>query len=338
LRHQDQYGSDSEDSELDDYDDTERVDAELLPLADRELGPTGEGGLPTLLKELTTPVQQSNMALSVRIGLDGQQGSRHSMEDRVVAFPRLQDEVENLGGEGGQFNACYCAVYDGHNGTKCVDMLKDRLHCAIARMDSFLDDAEQAVISGCLVVDEQVLESDREELVEREKAKQEVVDGKAGGAGGLSRGALMKSSSEECSGACAAIVMLLSTPTPEDETKSDVKLLVAGVGDCRAVLCRRGTAIQLTKLHTASEKEERARIAAADGIVINNRLNGVLAVSRSFGDLAHKGSEEALIAVPQIHQEGVVDGFEFVVLACDGVFDVLTNQEAVNFVRRRCVQ
>ena len=40
---------------------------------------------------------------------------------------------------------------------------------------------------------------------------------------------------------------------------------MAGVGDCRAVLCRRGTAIQLTKLHTASEKEERARIVAADG-------------------------------------------------------------------------
>lgn len=73
------------------------------------------------------------------------------------------------------------------------------------------------------------------------------------------------------------------------------------------------------------------------GIVINNRLNGVLAVSRSFGDLAHKGEEQALIAVPQLHQELVVDGFEFLILACDGVFDVLTNQEAVNFVRRRFV-
>jgi serine/threonine protein phosphatase PrpC len=231
-------------------------------------------------------------------------------------------------------------VYDGHNGTKCAEILAERLHQTIGRMESFKEDAEQAVISGCLIVDEQVLESDREELVQREKVKQEAVDGKqsnALGAGlyGISRGALMKSSSEDCSGACAAIAMLLSTPSLDEEGESTVKLLVAGVGDCRAVLCRRGTAIQLTKLHTASEKEERARIAAADGIVINNRLNGVLAVSRSFGDLAHKGSEEALIAVPQLHTEVVVDGFEFVVLCCDGVFDVLTNQEVVNFVRRR---
>ena len=91
--------------------------------------------------------------------------------------------------------------------------------------------------------------------------------------GGLMRKggkSLMKSSTEECSGACAAIAMLMragggSGGGDDGSNGGPIRLLVAGVGDCRAVLCRRGTAIQLTKLHTASEKEERARIVAADG-------------------------------------------------------------------------
>lgn len=64
-----------------------------------------------------------------------------------------------------------------------------------------------------------------------------------------------------------------------------VLLHVANVGDCRAVLCRGGKAIPVTQDHTPSVPSEAARVEAAGGFVSRCRVNGILGVSRSFGDI-----------------------------------------------------
>ena len=70
------------------------------------------------------------------------------------------------------------------------------------------------------------------------------------------------------------------------------KLIVANVGDSRAVLSRGGVAFSLSKDQTATREDEQARIEAAGGWVNKGRLNGVLAVSRAFGDVEHKTLKE----------------------------------------------
>ena len=82
-----------------------------------------------------------------------------------------------------------------------------------------------------------------------------------------------------------AVVCVVVGPTPASSLST---LYVANVGDSRAVLSRGGVAISLTTDQLATRDDEKARIEAAGGWVHNGRLNGVLAVSRAFGDVEHK--------------------------------------------------
>uniref|UniRef100_A0AAV1TXG9 cGMP-dependent protein kinase n=1 Tax=Peronospora matthiolae TaxID=2874970 RepID=A0AAV1TXG9_9STRA len=112
-------------------------------------------------------------------------------------------------------------------------------------------------------------------------------------------------------------------------------LYVANVGDCRAVLCTAdAVAVDLTTDHRASLPAERARIEAAGGFVHNGRLDGILQISRGFGDLAHK-QDGHLVVTPDVSEHVVDPSDQFLLLASDGLFDVLTSQQSVNFVLRK---
>jgi serine/threonine protein phosphatase PrpC len=72
---------------------------------------------------------------------------------------------------------------------------------------------------------------------------------------------------------------------------------MANLGDCRAVLCRAGTAVDLTVDCKASRPDEIARITAAGGFVNNGRVRGQLEVSRALGDAAYKNCENTALSV-----------------------------------------
>jgi serine/threonine protein phosphatase PrpC len=120
-----------------------------------------------------------------------------------------------------------------------------------------------------------------------------------------------------------------------DEDEHPTTLYVANVGDCRAVVGTwDGQAIELTKDHKASLPEEQARIEASGGFVHNGRLDGILAISRGFGDLAHK-QDGHLVVTPDVIEHIVSPEDQFLLLASDGLFDVLSSQQVVNFVSRK---
>ncbi|XP_031121457.1 probable protein phosphatase 2C 59 [Ipomoea triloba] len=111
------------------------------------------------------------------------------------------------------------------------------------------------------------------------------------------------------------------------------RLLVANVGDSRAVICRGGTAIAVSRDHKPDQKDERQRIEDAGGFVMwagTWRVGGVLAVSRAFGDRLLK---QYVVADPEIKEEKVDSSLEFLILASDGLWDVVTNEEAVSMVK-----
>ena len=115
-------------------------------------------------------------------------------------------------------------------------------------------------------------------------------------------------------------------------------LVVAHAGDSRGILVKKdGIATDLTKDHRLRHrKDERDRINNAGGCVINNRLNGILALSRSFGDLAHRNGPSAaptLTAVPEITILTINPDDELLIFATDGLWDALTSQQATNFIR-----
>ncbi|KAI7744214.1 hypothetical protein M8C21_019461 [Ambrosia artemisiifolia] len=108
------------------------------------------------------------------------------------------------------------------------------------------------------------------------------------------------------------------------------KLWVANVGDSRAVLSKSGQAIQMSTDHEPSK--ERSSIENKGGFVSNMpgdvaRVNGQLAVSRAFGD---KNLKIHLRSDPDITNTNIDANTEILILASDGLWKVMTNQEAVN--------
>ena len=102
------------------------------------------------------------------------------------------------------------------------------------------------------------------------------------------------------------------------ETASRQRVLyTANVGDARIVLCRNGKALRLSYDHKGSDENEGKRIANAGGLILNNRVNGVLAVTRALGDSYMKD----LVTGHPYTTETVIqpDIDEFLILACDGV-------------------
>lgn len=94
-------------------------------------------------------------------------------------------------------------------------------------------------------------------------------------------------------------------------------LYTANVGDARIVLCRSGKALRLSYDHKGSDENEGRRIANAGGLILNNRVNGVLAVTRALGDSYMKD----LVTGHPYTTETVIqpEMDEFVIIACDGV-------------------
>eukprot|EP00891_Asterochloris_glomerata_P008404 jgi/Astpho2/8404/Aster-01460 len=112
------------------------------------------------------------------------------------------------------------------------------------------------------------------------------------------------------------------------------QLFVANCGDSRAVLCRNGTAIPLTDDHKAAREDETARVEAAGGQILfwnGVRVMGVLAVSRAIGDHCLR---PFVIAQPEITILSRRQEDELLLLASDGLWDVLTNQEACSLAKR----
>jgi len=114
-------------------------------------------------------------------------------------------------------------------------------------------------------------------------------------------------------------------------------LLVANAGDCRAVLGKRGRAVELSRDHKPSCTVERLRIENLGGTVFDGYLNGQLAVARAIGDWHMKGSKGSLCPLtpePEFREVRLTEEDEFLIIGCDGLWDVMSSQFAVSMVRK----
>lgn len=138
---------------------------------------------------------------------------------------------------------------------------------------------------------------------------------------------------------CTSVCVLLSNS----------EVICANAGDSRAVLCRSGKALALSHDHKPDNPAERQRVMNAGANVQEVgsgkqkifRVNGILNMSRAIGDLRFKKrtdlapNEQAVCATPDITRTPLLPEDEFIVIACDGIWDVKTNQEVCSFIRSR---
>ncbi|CAK7221858.1 Protein phosphatase 2C 2 [Sporothrix curviconia] len=230
-------------------------------------------------------------------GVSAMQGWRISMED---AHTTVLDLLQNfpLAAKSHNSKISFFGVYDGHGGDKVALFAGEHVHKIVAKQEAFKkSNYEQALKDGFLATDRAILNDPRYE--------------------------------EEVSG-CTACVGLIT----------DDKIYCANAGDSRAVLGVKGRAKPLSFDHKPQNDGEKARIMAAGGFVDFGRVNGNLALSRAIGDFEFKKSAELppeqqiVTACPDVTVHDLGDNDEFLVIACDGIWDCQSSQAVVEFVRR----
>ncbi|KAJ5610763.1 protein phosphatase 2C [Penicillium lagena] len=234
-------------------------------------------------------------------GVSAMQGWRISMEDAHAAILDMHAKcLDNSDGKptDPENRLAFFGVYDGHGGDKVALFAGENVHKIVAKQDAFAKgDIEQALKDGFLATDRAILEDPKYE--------------------------------EEVSG-CTASVGIISKH----------KIWVANAGDSRSVLGVKGRAKPLSFDHKPQNEGEKARISAAGGFVDFGRVNGNLALSRALGDFEFKKSPELspeqqiVTAFPDVTVHDLTDDDEFLVIACDGIWDCQSSQAVVEFVRR----
>ncbi|XP_049792767.1 probable protein phosphatase CG10417 isoform X5 [Schistocerca nitens] len=135
---------------------------------------------------------------------------------------------------------------------------------------------------------------------------------------------------------CTAVVALLKGQ----------ELYVANAGDSRCVVCRNGQAVEMSLDHKPEDECELERIEKAGGkVTTDGRVNGGLNLSRAIGDHAYKQAEklppeeQMITALPDVRTL-MIDPKEdeFMVLACDGIWNFMSSQDVVDFVRPRILE
>lgn len=115
------------------------------------------------------------------------------------------------------------------------------------------------------------------------------------------------------------------------------KMLIANAGDSRAVLGKRGKAIELSKDHKPNCTSEKLRIEKLGGVIYDGYLNGQLSVARALGDWhlkGPKGISYPLSSEPELEELILTEEDEFLVIGCDGLWDVMSSQCAVTMTRK----
>ncbi|RYE15033.1 MAG: protein serine/threonine phosphatase 2C family protein, partial [Sphingobacteriaceae bacterium] len=122
-------------------------------------------------------------------------------------------------------------------------------------------------------------------------------------------------------GSCALVIVIL-----------DGLLYTINLGDCRAVLHRPKSPLQLSRDHSMKNTPEVDRIRVSEGGVIkNNRIGGGLSPTRGFGDFHY--SKMGFICKPEIKVTIMAPDRSFVLMGTDGIWDHIDNEYAIQFVK-----
>ena len=272
--------------------------------------------------------------------------SAKSTEDVLATESTHSLTAESTASEIMETDNGYFAIFDGHAGTFAADWCGKKLHIILEEtirknpntpIPELLDQTFTTVDSqleklplknsGCTAVTAVLRWEDRIPNAQSATGSTAIapataaavkaaeVEEKAGDGGAD----VSKSTSQ--AGTATIAPGLVSSEAINAKLKSHAQrqrvLYTANVGDARIVLCRNGKALRLSYDHKGSDENEGKRVSNAGGLILNNRVNGVLAVTRALGDAYMKD----LVTGHPYTTETVIqaDLDEFIILACDGV-------------------
>lgn len=254
-------------------------------------------------KPKTEKHNQCGEGNGLRYGLGSMQGWRVEMEDAHTAV---------IGLPLGLTDWSFFAVFDGHAGARVSAYCAEQLLQAITLNEDFRSSVDAEPLPPTSEMVKKGIKKGFLSLDERMREMPEMMSG------------------DDKSGSTAVCVLM-----------SQNHIFFANCGDSRGVLSRAGKVQFSTQDHKPFHPLEKERICNAGGSVMIQRVNGSLAVSRALGDFEYKSVEgkgpcEQLVSPePDVVVEDRTGDDEFLVLACDGIWDVMTNEELCDFIRNR---
>lgn len=273
---------------------------------------------PTPNKQFTDEdIANDQAVLAVGVAEDANPRYRPSMEDGHV----VDYYVGSSQSRGNEQAFGFFAVYDGHGGRAAVNLLLGSLH---EKVSEHLEDVARGLIDPTQALEKAFLETDlmmRDDNV-YEECGSTVVCALVWPQDGTGERELYIANS----GDARAVVAVIDTGMDIGLTNSGEEDAVAGGGGEPYGLIGERLSVD----HKPDLAEERDRIRKEGGWVAMGRINGTLAVSRALGDWSYKNC--GLTAIP--HQSSILltPRHRFLILACDGLWDVVGDTEAVQAV------
>jgi len=227
------------------------------------------------------------------------------------APPSLPSLLSQLGTQS------FFGVYDGHGGREAAEYIRDHLHVNVAKRM-----AQRVLSMGAAGTGTGSPASVARDFDLGDAMKLGAADTEA---------ALLSQSLEWQSTAGAVVAFTIF---------AGMQLYVAHAGDSRAVLCRDGRALDLTQDHKPGLESEQSRVSSLGGFISDGCVNGEIQVSRALGDvnLSTRAKMLGLSAEVQLSKFYLSDEDEFVIIACDGLWDVLNSASAVAYARHCLLQ
>jgi len=255
-------------------------------------------------------------------GCAAMQGWRTGMEDAHALVTRLEDPSDAAGSHPPK---SFFAVYDGHGGFEVAIYASRHVHHILEASEKFKSgDVAGALVEAYIATDDLMLtQQGNKELNEIHNEFSVKTDAFFAPSPELSSNMI----------GCTAVSCVI------DFEKHVITC--ANSGDSRCLVCESGKAMRLSEDHKPNLPTEIKRITAAGGKVTGGRVNGNLNLTRTLGDHEYKSNkslkpeEQIITCVPDTKTYEIKDETEFLILACDGIWDVMLDQDAVNFIHKR---
>ncbi|KAJ3679187.1 hypothetical protein LUZ60_017198 [Juncus effusus] len=268
----------------------------------------------------------------LKFGLSSMQGWRTTMEDAHCALPDLDEETSFFG------------VFDGHGGKVVSKFCAKYLHKQVLKNEAYsTGDLGTAVHKAFFRMDE---------MMKGQRGWREIsqLGDKINKFAGMVEGLIWSPKASDSknnltiddwpfeegphadfegptSGSTACVALIRNK-----------QLVVANAGDSRCIISRKGQAYNLSRDHKPELQAERERIVKAGGYIQAGRVNGSLNLTRAIGDVEFKlnkflpAEKQVVTANPDVNIVELCDDDDFIVLACDGIWDCMTSQQVVDFI------
>eukprot|EP00933_Yihiella_yeosuensis_P025322 TRINITY_DN19670_c0_g1_i1.p1 TRINITY_DN19670_c0_g1~~TRINITY_DN19670_c0_g1_i1.p1 ORF type:complete len:733 (+),score=151.90 TRINITY_DN19670_c0_g1_i1:196-2199(+) len=333
----------------------------FLPMAINKTDPFAPAGQKAKEEIVCMDVRPLAGQVGLSCGVDTNKGAKESNDDRLAA-----QDLHELGFMTG--------VFDGHRGSQCADFVSKHIGPAILSAYRAKAKREGSLVKLSSTKEASLISSAMAEAFEATDQAWQIAARKKGFKDGSTGLVALVSHGFEVAEAADAAGCAALWPKPKEPAKTErkagtvatapggvAKLFLAWAGDCRCILMRGRQGLRVSEDHRPQRQDEKRRIEKAGGIVVQDahkiwrvgprpdnklarelskgkrdpaQMKMYLSTCRGFGDTDLKHPDPIVIATPEVKAIDLVPEDWAVVLACDGVFDVLSDQEVADIIWR----